>query len=93
MQIIKLIPVEMRNFSGAFFDLVSAVIAGDDTGVTTFDLKWARSGGSAGGIVDAGIISGGVGLIFGAVVGLVDGALYGAINGWDLTIGWLNQII
>lgn len=72
-----------------FFYFVGAVVVGGVTGITAFGLKWAMSGGSVG----AGIISGGIDLIFGAVVGLVDGALYGAINGWDSTVGWFNQIV
>jgi hypothetical protein len=90
----ELTPVEMQNVSGAgFFDFIGSVVVGSVTGITAFGLKWAMSGGSTGGIVGAGIISAGVGLIVGAVVGLVDGALYGAINGWDSTVGWFNQIV
>jgi len=89
----ELTSFEMQNVSGAgFFDFIGAVVVGSVTGITAFGLKWAMSGGSTGGVVGAGIISAGVGLIVGAVVGLVDGALYGAINGWDTTVAWFNQI-
>lgn len=90
----ELTSFEMQNVSGAgFFDFVGSVVMGSITGITAFGLKWAMSGGSTGGILGAGIISAGVGLIVGAVVGLVDGALYGAVNGWNSTIAWFNQVI
>lgn len=86
--------VEIENVSGAgFFDFIGAVAVGSVTGITAFGQKWAMSGGSTGGIVGAGIISAGVGLIVGAVVGLVDGSLYGAVNGWTATVGWFNQVV
>ena len=89
----ELTSLEVQNVSGAgFFDFVGAVVVGSVTGITSYGLKWAMSGGSTGGVVGFGIISAGVGLIVGAVVGLVDGALYGAINGWDTTVAWFNQI-
>ncbi|NYS31948.1 hypothetical protein [Pantoea sp. WMus005] len=90
----ELTSVEMQNVSGAgLFDFIGSVAVGSVTGITSFGLKWAMSGGSTGGIAGAGIISAGVGLVVGAVVGLVDGALYGAVNGWDSTAGWFNQIV
>ena len=89
----ELTSFEMQNVSGAgFFDFIGSVVVGAAAGITAFGLKWAMSGGSTGGVLGVGIISGGVGLVVGAVVGLVDGALYGAINGWDATAGWFNQI-
>lgn len=90
----ELTSFEMQHVSGAgFFDFVGAVVVGAMAGVTAFGLKWAMSGGSAGGVLGLGIISGGVGLVVGAAVGLIDGALYGALNGWDPTVAWFNQII
>lgn len=86
--------VEIEHVSGAgFFSSIGAAFIGAIAGVTEFGLKWAMSGGSAGGILGAGIISGGVGLIVGAVVGLIDGALYGLINDWDTTVAWFNEIV
>ncbi|WP_053146287.1 hypothetical protein, partial [Erwinia billingiae] len=72
---------------------VGAVTVGSVAGITAFGMKWAMSGGSAGGILGVGLASGGAGLIIGAVVGLVNGALYGAINGWDTTSAWFNEIV
>jgi len=90
----ELTSVEMQNVSGAgFFDFIGSVVVGAAAGITAFGLKWAMSGGSAGGVLGVGIISGGVDLIVGAVVGLVDGALYGAMNGWETTAGWFNNIV
>ena len=90
----ELTSFEMQHVSGAgFFDFVGAVVIGGVAGATAFGLKWAMSGGSAGGILGVGLVSGCAGLIIGAAVGLVDGALYGAINGWDATIAWFNQIV
>ena len=90
----ELTSFEMQHVSGAgFFDFIGSVVVGSVAGITSFGLKWAMSGGSTGGLLGAGILSAGVGLIVGAVVGLVDGALYGAMNGWDSTAGWFNEIV
>ncbi|KAA5927432.1 hypothetical protein F3I27_19655 [Pantoea sp. Bo_2] len=90
----ELTTVEMQTVSGAgVFDFIGSVVVGAAAGITAFGLKWAMSGGSTGGVLGVGIISGGVGLIVGAVVGLVDGALYGAMNGWETTAGWFNNIV
>ncbi|MGC0786618.1 hypothetical protein WKH27_15670 [Pantoea agglomerans] len=90
----ELTPVEMRNVSGAgFFDFIGSVVVGAAAGITAFGVKWAMSGGSAGGVLGVGLVSGAGGLVIGAVVGLVDGALYGAMNGWDTTAGWFNEIV
>ncbi|CAK6501297.1 hypothetical protein PANPB_00168 (plasmid) [Pantoea sp. Nvir] len=89
----ELTSFEMQCVSGAgFFDFIGSVFVGAITGITAFGLKWAVSGGNTGGVIGAGIISAGVGLIIGAVAGLVDGALYGAINGWDTTVAWFNHV-
>lgn len=90
----ELTPVEMQNVSGAgFFDRVAAMVVGGVTGTTTFGLKWAISGGSTGGVLGAGIISAGVGLIVGAGFGLVDGALYGLIYGWQKSVDWFSEFV
>lgn len=90
----ELTSCEMQHVSGAgFFDFIGAVVVGAVTGITAFGVKWAMSGGSAGGILGVGLVSGAGGLVIGAVVGLVDGALYGAINGWDSTVAWFNKIV
>lgn len=90
----ELTSVEMQNVSGAgFFDFIGSVVVGAVAGITAFGMKWAMSGGSAGGVLGVGLVSGAGGLVIGAVVGLVDGALYGAMNGWDTTAGWFNQIV
>jgi len=90
----ELTSFEMQNVSGAgFFDFIGAVVVGGVTGITAFGLKWAMSGGSAGGALGVGLVSGAGGLVIGAVVGLVDGVMYGAINGWDTTVAWFNQIV
>ncbi|MDU4128567.1 MULTISPECIES: hypothetical protein [Pantoea] len=90
----ELTSFEMQHVSGAgFFDFVGAVVVGSLAGVTAFGLKWAMSGGSAGGVLGVGLISGAAGLIIGASVGLVMGAMYGALNGWDPTVAWFNQIV
>lgn len=90
----ELTPVEMQNVSGAgFFDFIGSVVVGSAAGITAFGVKWAMSGGSAGGVIGVGLVSGAGGLVIGAVVGLVDGALYGAMNGWDSTAGWFNKIV
>ena len=89
----ELTSFEMQNVSGAgFFDFIGAVVVGAVAGTTAFGLKWAMSGGNAGGALGVGLISGAGGLVIGAVVGLIDGALYGAINGWETTAAWFNQI-
>lgn len=90
----ELTSIEMQTVSGAgFFDFIGSVVVGAVAGITAFGLKWAMSGGSAGGVLGVGLVSGAGGLVIGAVVGLVDGALYGAINGWDTTVGWFNDIV
>lgn len=90
----ELTSVEMQTVSGAgFFDFIGSVVVGAVAGITAFGVKWAMSGGSAGGIIGVGLVSGAGGLVIGAVVGLVDGALYGAMNGWDTTAGWFNTIV
>ncbi|MEZ3501479.1 hypothetical protein [Pantoea sp. KPR_PJ] len=90
----ELTTYEMEHISGAgVFDTIAAIFIGSVTGITTFGVKWAMSGGDTGGLLGAGIISGSVGLVTGAVVGMVDGALYGAINGWDTTVAWFNKVV
>jgi len=90
----ELTSVEMQSVSGAgFFDFIGAVVVGGVTGTTSFGLKWAMSGGSAGGVLGVGLVSGTGGLVIGAAVGLVNGALYGAINGWGPTVGWFNTVV
>lgn len=90
----ELTSVEMQTVSGAgFFDFIGSVVVGAVAGITAFGLKWAMSGGSAGGILGVGLVSGAAGLVIGAVVGLIDGALYGAMNGWDTTAAWFNNIV
>lgn len=90
----ELTSFEMQHVSGAgFFDFIGSVVVGAVAGVTSFGLKWAMSGGSAGGILGVGLVSGAAGLVIGAAVGLVDGALYGAMNGWDATSAWFTQIV
>ena len=89
--------IETQYVAGAtdrgFFESIAAGVVGALSGLTEFGLKWAVTGGAAGGILGAGIISGGVGFILGAIVGLVDGALYGLINGYDTTVAWFNEIV
>lgn len=90
----ELTSFEMQHVSGAgFFDFIGSVAVGSVTGITSFGLKWAMSGGSAGGILGVGFLSGFAGLVIGAVVGLVNGSLYGAMNGWDATSAWFNQVV
>ncbi|MGL6017138.1 MAG: hypothetical protein ACRC0C_00525 [Gibbsiella quercinecans] len=85
---------EIEHVSGAgFFSALGASFVGALAGITEFGLKWAMSGGSTGGLIGAGIIAAGVGLIVGAVVGLVDGAVYGLINDWDTTVAWFNKVV
>lgn len=86
--------IEVQNVSGAgFFSSIGAGVVGGLAGMTSFGVKWAMSGGSAGGILGVGLVSGGAGLIIGAVVGLVDGAVYGLMNDWDTTSKWFNTIV
>lgn len=86
--------MEVSEVSGAgFFDTLGAGVLGLVTGATNLMYKAAVSGGSTGGILGAGIIAAGVGLIGGAIMGGIQGGLYGLANGWDKTLAFFNKSV
>ncbi|ANS40612.1 hypothetical protein [Serratia inhibens] len=86
--------MEVSEVSGAgFFDTIGASVLGAVTGSTNLMYKAAVSGGSTGGVLGAGIIAAGVGLIGGAIMGGIQGGLYGLSNGWDKTLVLFNNSV